>query len=155
MSGGFKSGGHGSHSTHLLVEVSQSVNGCLSHNSVTGCVRGGPILLKPLFISSDGPVLAQCCPKCPKHHCCVIDNFVWCLQVCLQCQGGHLEQILERTLKLDYFTYKVKACGMIMHKQVNGHQIWSNLLKTCISYYYYSISILVVGIILCVCSVTL
>ena len=39
----------------------------------------------------------------------VIDSFARCLQVCLQCQGGHLEHILERTYKLDYLTYKLEA----------------------------------------------
>ena len=84
---------------HNLLVMSRLIfsNHRLSHNRVLLEVRGGPILLKPLFISSDGPASAQCCPKLPMHHCCVTDNFTHRSQVCLQRQGGHLEHILGRT----------------------------------------------------------
>ena len=55
---------------------------------------------------------------------CVIDSFARCLQVCLQCQGVHLEHISERTCKLDYLTYKLEALWNDHTKtEVSVHQI--------------------------------
>ena len=82
------------------------------------------MLLKSLSISSDGLALVQGRPKLLKHHCCVIDNFARRLQVCLQSQGGHLEHILERTYKSDYFTYNLEAlCNDPAQTEINVHQI--------------------------------
>ena len=58
------------------------------------------------------------------HHCRDTDNFVHHLQVCLQCQGGHLEHILERTYKSDYLTYKLEALwNDHAQTEVNVHQL--------------------------------
>ena len=57
------------------------------------------------------------------HHCHVTDNFVHHLQVCLQCQRGHLEHILERK-KSDYLTYKLEALwNDHAQTEVNVHQL--------------------------------